>query len=240
MRSEDTVMLEDWWKKYGLVKGARFNAVLTLCCLDTLQNHFRGGACLELGCAAGIWTKELSKHFEKVVAVDGDAELIEEARNRVKADNLEIVHSLFKKYDPDGGFDTIIMAHILEHVDDPVQILSRARNWLNDSGVILGSVPNANSIHRQAGVKMGLLQRTNELNEVDKRIGHKSIYDQQSLRQDIEAAGLKASKMGGVFLKFLTNVQIEEWFTNEMIEAFYRLGDEYPEIAAETYAVCKK
>ena len=46
--------------------------------------------------------------------------------------------------------------------------------------------------------------------------------------------------MGGVFLKPLTNSQIEKWWTEEMMDAFYELGKEYPEIAAEIYAVCEK
>lgn len=232
--------MEDWWKKFGLVKGARFNAFLMLYCLDTLKDYFRGEFCLELGCAGGLWTKELVKHFKRVVAVDGDQEFVEKTRDRVESNNLEVIHSLFEEYNPNDKFDTIIMAHILEHVEDPILVLRRAEKWLGNGGVILISVPNANSIHRQAGVKMGLLNKTDQLNEVDRKIGHKRVYERKSLQEDIESAGLKNSKMGGVFLKSLTNAQIEEMFNEEMMNAFYELGKEYPEIAAEIYAVCVK
>ena len=147
---------------------------------------------------------------------------------------------MFENYDPNEQFYTIIMAHILEHVKDPILILKKAKNWLRDDGVILIDVPNANSIHRQAGVKMGLLKSVDELNKLDKKLGHRRVYTWETLKRDIESAGLKIKKMGGVFLNPLTNAQIEKWFTEEMMDAFYELGKEYPEIAAEIYAVCEK
>jgi hypothetical protein len=87
---------------------------------------------------------------------------------------------------------------------------------------------------------MGLLKRVDELNELDKKLGHRRVYSWETLKKDIEKAGLKIKAMGGVFLKSLTNSQIEKWWTEEMMDAFYELGKEYPEIAAEIYAVCEK
>ena len=48
-----------------------------------------------------------------------------------------------------GSFDAITMFHALEHVEDPVGILSRLRGWLRDGGVLLVEVPNveAECIH---------------------------------------------------------------------------------------------
>ena len=45
--------------------------------------------------------------------------------------------------------------------------------------------------------------------------------------------------MGGVFMKPLSNGQIEEHWTDEMIEAFFELGQEFPENAAEIFAVAE-
>lgn len=78
------------------------------------------------------------------------------------------------------------MAHILEYVESPSLIINRAKTWLKDSGVILIDVPNANSIHRQAGVKMGLLKRVDDLNELDKKLGHRRIYTWETLQKDIK------------------------------------------------------
>jgi hypothetical protein len=45
--------------------------------------------------------------------------------------------------------------------------------------------------------------------------------------------------MGGVFFKPLTNQQIQDHWTEEMIQGFYELGKDFPEYAAELYAVCE-
>jgi general stress protein 26 len=38
-------------------------------------------------------------------------------------------------------------------------------------------------------------------------------------------------------LKFLANGQIEQWFSQDMIQAFYELGKDYPELCAEIMVV---
>jgi 2-polyprenyl-3-methyl-5-hydroxy-6-metoxy-1,4-benzoquinol methylase len=206
----------------------------------TLLPYFKGSKVLELGCADGLMTEMLVTHFKRVVAVDGSSKFCDEVRSRIKTDNLEVVCSLFEDFEVNEKFDTIIMAHILEHIENPVQMLKLANNWLKDNGVILIDVPTANSIHRQAGVKMGLLKRVDELNELDKKLGHRRVYTWETLQGDLKSAGLKIKEMGGIFLKTLTNSQIDKWWTEEMMNAFYELGKEYPEIAAEIYAVCEK
>jgi SAM-dependent methyltransferase len=50
---------------------------------------------------------------------------------------------------PPGSFDVITMYHALEHVEDPVGILSTMRGWLSEGGRLLVEVPNveARCIH---------------------------------------------------------------------------------------------
>ena len=43
---------------------------------------------------------------------------------------------------PGGAFDVITMYHALEHVEDPLAILSRLRAWIAENGVLLIEVPN--------------------------------------------------------------------------------------------------
>ena len=52
-------------------------------------------------------------------------------------------------------------------------------------------------------------------------------------------AGLNVIKMGGVFFKPLSNQQIQEQWTDEMIQGFYELGKDFPEYAADLYVVCE-
>lgn len=222
-----------------VIYSAGFNGKLINYRALELSRHFKENTVLELGCADGLMTEMLLRHFNKVVAVDGAAKYCNEVKSKIRHKNLTVICSLFEDLKLDEKFDTIIIAHILEHVDDPVQLIKTAKEWLNDDGVILVDVPNANSLHRQAGVKMGLLNKCDELNDLDKKLGHRRVYTPDTLRKDIASAGLKIKEMGGVFLKPLTNSQVEKWWTEEMMDAFYELGKDYPEIAGEIYAVCQ-
>jgi 2-polyprenyl-3-methyl-5-hydroxy-6-metoxy-1,4-benzoquinol methylase len=45
-----------------------------------------------------------------------------------------------------GSFDAVTMYHALEHVEDPLAILSRLRSWITDRGVLLIEVPNVEAV----------------------------------------------------------------------------------------------
>lgn len=230
--------LEKIAKKIRYRKG--FNGRLMYYRFLELFPYLKGAKALELGCGDGLMTEALVKYFKKVIAVDGSLKFCQEVKKRVRAENLEVICSLFEDLKLKEKFDTIIMAHILEHVVNPVKILKLAKSWLEDGGVILVDVPNANSLHRQIGVKIGLLKKVDQFSDLDKKLGHRRVYTWETLKRDIGAAGLKIKKMGGVFLKPLANSQIEKWWSQKMINAFYQLGREYPKIATEIYAVCIK
>lgn len=201
----------------------------------TLKPHFRGSTALELGPADGEMTRLLVSDFERVTVVDAAAELLE------KIPALPSVHqicSLFEDLRLSETFDTIMMEHVLEHVEDPVGLLQRSQAWLSRGGRILAGVPNGQSIHRLVAVKMGLLGHPCELNERDLSIGHRRVYIPETFRRDLEAAGLRVLEVGGVFFKPVSNAQIEAQWTAEMIEGFYQIGKEFPDYAAELFAVC--
>lgn len=195
------------------------------------------GSCLELGSGDGVMTAMLAEHFAQVVVVEGAKHLLDAIPDRP---NLTKAHSLFEDFRPGQLFETIIMEHVLEHVEDPVAILKLASPWLTPDGVIVVGVPNANSFHRLAAVKMGMLSDVHELNARDHEVGHRRVYDWGSLRSDIEAAGLRVGRMDGVFFKPLSNGQIDQHWSEQMIEGFYELGKDFPENAAEITAICKR
>lgn len=203
----------------------------------TIKPYFSGPEGLELGPAEGQMTRFLVSDFKRLTVVEGSEKLLELIPD---APNLTKVHALFEDFIPDREFNTIILEHILEHVESPVDLLRRAGRWICPGGRILAGVPNGNSIHRLAAVKMGLLKHPCELNERDKKQGHRRVYEASTFRSDIEKAGLNIAKMGGVFLKPLSNKQIEDHWSPEMIEGFFKLAEDFPLWAADLYAVCER
>jgi 2-polyprenyl-3-methyl-5-hydroxy-6-metoxy-1,4-benzoquinol methylase len=192
---------------------------------------------LELGCSDGRMTERLAAAVPSVTAVDGSRPYVEAVRRRLPG--VEVVHALFEEYEPGGTFDVVILGHVLEHVAEPVALLDRARGFLAGNGRMVVSVPNADSLHRHAGVAMGMLGSVTELNEADLRIGHRRVYTRDALVADVRAAGLEPEQVGGVFLKPVSNGQIEEHWPEELIRAYYELGKKHPELCADLMVVAR-
>jgi 2-polyprenyl-3-methyl-5-hydroxy-6-metoxy-1,4-benzoquinol methylase len=223
--------LSDWYLKEQL----DFDKRLIGFRYKTLKPHLEGPEGLELGPAEGEMTQFLVNDFETLTVVEGSESLLEQIP---KFQNLVKVHSLFEEFKPDKMFNTIIIEHVLEHVDLPIVLLMKVKEWLMPGGKILIGVPNGNSIHRLVAVKMGLLKQPCELNSRDHALGHRRVYTHDSLRADLFSAGLVVIQMGGIFFKPLSNQQIQDNWTEAMIQGFYELGKDFPESAAEIYAVC--
>jgi len=199
------------------------------------ERHLRPGSILELGPAEGVMTQCLYGKFPNLSTVEGSAVFCESLRERFP--KLRVIHALFEDFETEESYDNILLGHVLEHVKDPVRILSQAKEWLAPGGRILAAVPNARSLHRQAAVIMGLLKHEKDLNDNDLYHGHRRLYDPESFRGDFIAAGLTIEHFGGYWIKPLSNRQIEQTWTREMVHAFMVLGERYPDLAAEIYII---
>jgi 2-polyprenyl-3-methyl-5-hydroxy-6-metoxy-1,4-benzoquinol methylase len=203
----------------------------------SLKPFFNGKLALELGPASGYMTKLLVNEFEEIHLVEASEHLINQIPEYA---NVEKFCSLFEDFETDVEYDTIIMSHVLEHIADPITVLKKIYNWLDSKGVFLVSVPNAKSIHRLVAKEMGLLNSEYELNSRDHELGHYRIYDMEILKSHLLGAGFEIVESGGIFLKPVSNGQIENNWNPEMIEGFFKVGKLFQEYCAEIFIVCKK
>lgn len=202
-----------------------------------IKEKARGPKVLELGCSSGIMTQELVKKFPKVVVVEGSQKYLQQAQKRVE--NKAVFHlSLFENFQTEEKFNSIIMTHVLEHVKNPVFLLKKVKRWLAKKGTIHIIVPNALSLHRRIGQKMGLLKNLTDFSPRDKKVGHRRVYNFQTLKKDVEKADLKIVHYEGVLLKPLSHKQMEKW-PRKLISAFFEIGKELPEYCAEIYLICR-
>ncbi|KZE77880.1 methyltransferase type 12 [Paenibacillus elgii] len=193
------------------------------------------GTVLELGPAEGVMTEKLIKRCDDLTVVEGSKIFCEKISNRFP--EINVIHSLIEDFKPNRKFDNIILGHVLEHVYDPIQILSLVKSWLSENGKVFAAVPNSRSLHRQAGVMMGLLDDEKQLNELDLQHGHRRVYDPESFKGDFLSAGYKIDVFGGYLVKLLSNKQIEKNWDPDLIKACFKLGELYPDIAADIYIV---
>lgn len=205
---------------------------------ERLIEHVEGDTCLEIGCAMGKVTSRLSRRCERVVVVEPTATYAGVVAG-MGLPNVTVVRSLAEDFQTDERFDTVVLAHVLEHVQNPDGLLRRCASLLRPGGVILVVVPNAGSLHRRIGVLMNVLGHETELTEADIAIGHRRVYNPTTLRADVAAAGLRVQRLTGHFTKPLANSQMDV-LPAAAQEAFLNLGDQLaPELASELLAVCR-
>lgn len=200
----------------------------------SIKPFFKGSLALELGPASGYMTKFLVNDFPSLHLVEGSQELIDQIPGYP---NVVKHCSMFEDFETESKFDTIIMSHVLEHIEHPVELLKKIKTWLHPDGVFIVVVPNALSLHRMVAVKMGLLETETTLNSRDHTLGHYRVYDMATLTAHVSAAGFTAIEKGGSFLKPLSNGQIDQYWTKEMIEGFYETGKQFPENCAEIFVI---
>ena len=205
---------------------------------EIFRRYLRPGSILELGPAEGVMTEHLAKLGQPMTLVDGAERFCADLKQRFPKAN--VVHTLFEDWHPKERFDNVVLGHVMEHVADSVPILKRVRDWLSDDGRVLAAVPNARSLHRQAAVMMGLLEHEEQLNDTDRHHGHRRVYNPESFRRDFIAAGLEVEHFGGYWMKPVSNAQIEKSWTPQMLAAFMRLGERYPDIAGEIYVIARR
>ena len=218
----------DSWYSQGL------NTSSVEYCAEVFARFWKGRRCLEMGPAEGVMTAHLARAFPDLTLVEGAEAFCADLRQRFPA--VTVVRSLFEDFVPAELYDTIILGHVLEHVENPVDLLRKAGSWLADGGVICCAVPNARSLHRQAAVLLQILDTEHSLNPADLHHGHRRVYDPETLCADFRAAGLSVRFRGGYWIKPLSNCQMDAW-GKEIIRAFMQLGERTPDIAAEIYVI---
>jgi 2-polyprenyl-3-methyl-5-hydroxy-6-metoxy-1,4-benzoquinol methylase len=222
----------DWRNLLGLLRLNEFN--------NFEKFAFKSENVIEVGLGDGAFTELLAQKFKRVFAVDGSNETISFVKKRLSAfNNIDYVLSLIEDLKFEQSLDNMVLGHILEHLDKPVDVLKNVKRLLHKDSVLYLSVPNSQSLHRQVAVKMGLLKKTNELNETDFKLGHRRVYSPKTFANDIKNAGLQIVKFGGSMLKPLSNAQIERNWTKEMIAGFIELGEDYPELCGDIYIIAK-
>ncbi len=135
------------WDNYRRKRNAneinRFGVTAPLC----------SGNVLEIGCANGDLSSIISMHVDNHFGIDIDPVAIELAR--LKAYDYGLDNCYFNLGDGsnldynDNSFDTVVLAEVLEHVNDPNIFIKEAFRVCKPGGKVIISVPRGYSIPDQ-------------------------------------------------------------------------------------------
>jgi 2-polyprenyl-3-methyl-5-hydroxy-6-metoxy-1,4-benzoquinol methylase len=204
---------------------------------EIFRRFLKKGKILELGPAEGLMTKNLIIEDENLFVIEGSDIFAQNLKTIYP--NLNIINALFEDAEINEKFDNIVLGHVLEHVESPQVVLSKVKSWLKPGGIVICAVPNARSLHRQAAVEMGLMKSIFDLSQKDIHHGHMRIYTPETLRTEFINAEFEVLHFGGYWMKPISDSQIEQNWSKEMLFSFMKIGETYPDIAGEIYIIAK-
>jgi len=110
---------------------------------DVMYLENNKGKILDVGCGSGIFLDFLNRNGWDTTGVDFDAGAVEYAR----AKKLNVKYGNVSEQNfPDNSFDVITLAHVIEHIYDPIGLLKECYRILKPNGKIIVATPNTNSL----------------------------------------------------------------------------------------------
>jgi ubiquinone/menaquinone biosynthesis C-methylase UbiE len=113
-----------------------------------LSKSSKRGRALDFGGGNGVLLRELSKRYDEVVCVDLNADIAREVVRLYKLPNVQVVsEDLFGLGLPDGHFDMIAAASVLEHILELDRLAAEMKRLLAPGGELLVAAPSENRLY---------------------------------------------------------------------------------------------
>jgi 2-polyprenyl-3-methyl-5-hydroxy-6-metoxy-1,4-benzoquinol methylase len=225
---------------------ADFDYMMHNYCLKKFKDQLYDLNCLELGCYHGEMTKKLSKICDKVTALDFDGVCVEKTiETCINYENVFVEQGDFFTYQNYSKHDVIYFSHSLEHVENDKKLLEIIFNQMKKDAILITIVPNGHSLSRRIAVKMGLIKSELVVTDFEKKIGHFHTYNMNTFEELFKSCNFSHSVFGGIMPKIFSNNQFDQCLEYGIIDdcfldALNVLSDEFIEICASIYSICKR
>jgi SAM-dependent methyltransferase len=111
--------------------------------LHTLRQHKQSGTMLDLGCSSGGFLGLLRGDSWKLYGIEMSADCASRAETRTGA-HVFVGDILDAPFTPES-FDVITCFDVLEHLYEPLKIMTKVSEWLKPGGIFYVQVPNIDS-----------------------------------------------------------------------------------------------
>lgn len=154
--------------------------------LETLNQFFIGKKVLDFGCGRGVFLKaaaDLSSFSAGVEPVPGLRRSLVE-RGIICGEKLQDLYCN-SQVQP-GFFDTVVMFHVLEHLENPLVELAAIREGMVQGGHLIVEVPHANSL---------LAEISDNFFRFNLWSQHLVLHTRSSLKKTLQKAGFTSVRI---------------------------------------------
>jgi SAM-dependent methyltransferase len=158
--------------------------------LEQVGGYVAHGTLLDVGCGHGVLLDEARKLGYQTTGLELSSDAARHAR---EAYGLDVHEVPLERFDPGGRrFDVVMLADVIEHLEDPVAALDRCYDLLADGGVLCVVTPDPSSrTAKVAGSKWwGYIP------------AHMCLLPRKTLRELLAARGLVISEDGPLVRTF--------------------------------------
>ena len=191
--------------------------------LKIKELYRKGGSLLDIGAGEGFLTRLIAGMFHRIEIIEASPVFLKKAEKLLAGWPVTFHNCLIEEFETRKKFDLVVASGVLEHVRDPQIILKKAKGWIKKEGLLVAIVPNATSLHRQVGKRMGITKDCYELGE--------------TLREEVQRAGFNITGSGGILLKPLPDSDMEK-LGEAYCDALYEIGEKHEELCAEIFVGC--
>jgi methionine biosynthesis protein MetW len=158
------------------------------------------GRLLDVGCAAGELGVLLAARGWSVAGVDREPALVAAARERgIDARHCDFGQMLLPW--PDGAFDAVVLAEVIEHVLDTDHVLTEIVRVLRSGGALVVTTPNLASLENRARLLLGRYPMWMDIRV--EGTGHVRYYTPRMLRAHLRRHGFRVEQHVGNWVPFL-------------------------------------
>lgn len=210
--------------------------------IDVIQkNNISSRRIIEIGCAGGATGKRLKEisAVEKYVGIELSgqaAQLAEQHLDHVIVGDIESMDLASEPAMAGGGFDLILALDVLEHMNNPWDVLASITEYLKPGGHVIASIPNVQNIsvvrellqgrwqYRDAGILDATHLRFFTLQEIPPMFagaGLRMLSAQRVLNPRIDPAALREKgnelTLGNIHIRDLGREEMLNLYTYQYI-----------------------
>lgn len=149
--------------------------------LKVVHKYRPDGRLLDIGTGGGALVEEAIKMGYNAEGIEPSKWLQSQARKR----GLSVYLGTFPHPELTGPYDVVTMIDVIEHVSNPLELLSGARKVVSKDGIVLVVTPNVNSLMaRILGWKWWHF-----------RVAHIGYFNRETLSIAVDKAGLQLVRM---------------------------------------------